>query len=496
MDFQHKSGVLLHVSSLPGPYGIGDLGPEAHAWLGFLAAAHVRWWQVLPLGPTSFGDSPYQSYSSFAANPVLVSPAFLAEDGLIDHEHLESVPNFKPTHVDFRRVIQWKHGLFQAAFKRLKRLPDLHKEFEEFCEQQAVWLNDYSLFMSLKAQYHQRPWVTWPAPLRDREARAIARAKKHHAAARSYFSFQQFLFFRQWRRLRQRMAELNIGLIGDLPIYAAHDSADVWCNRDLFELDKKGKPLRVAGVPPDMFTATGQLWGNPLYRWDAHKRQGYAWWSQRLCAVLGMVDVIRLDHFRGFADYYAVPAGEETAMHGTWETGPGAKFFQSVKKDLGGLPLIAEDLGGERSHRVLALRDRFKLPGMKILQFGFDEDLHHHFLPHNYLENCVAYTGTHDNDTTLGWFQHATKAERKFCLDYLKSKGKHISWDMLKALWASKAALSVAPLQDFLELGSRARMNFPGTTLGNWAWRATAKQLGFELAVRIAELNQEFDRAA
>jgi len=494
MDFQHKSGILLHVSSLPGPYGIGDLGPEAHAWLDFLAAARTRWWQVLPLGPTGYGDSPYQSFSTFAANPLLVSPELLAEDGLIDKEHLQNAPAFEPGQTDFPRVIEWKRGLFQVAFMRLKKFPKLQREFEGFCMQQAEWLEDYSLFMALKTKYEQRPWITWPAPIRNREPYALAQAKKSYATEQSYFAFQQFLFFRQWARLRQHMAELNIGLIGDLPIYVAHDSADVWCHRELFELDEEGYPLRVAGVPPDMFSVTGQLWGNPLYRWDVHKAEGYAWWLARLRAVLNMVNVIRLDHFRGFVDYYAIPAADTTAMNGTWELGPGAEFFEAVQTDLGDLPLIAEDLGGERSPLVMALREQFKLPGMKILQFAFDEDMHHRFLPHNYLENCVAYTGTHDNDTAVGWLKNAPEAERNACLDYLNSDGEHIARDMLQALWKSRASLTVAPLQDFLELGSLARMNYPSTVMGNWVWRATKQQLSPGLAPRIAELNVKFGR--
>lgn len=496
MDFHHKSGILLHVSSLPGAYGIGDLGPEAYTWLDFLSASSTRWWQVLPLGPTGYGDSPYQSFSTFASNPLLVSPELLVEDGLIDKEHLQNAPVFEPSQVDYSHVTEWKRGLFQVAVMRLKKFPGLQKEFEEFRAEQAEWLDDYSLFMALKMQYEQRSWITWPDLLRHREPHALAEARKTHVAEINYFALQQFLFFRQWRALRARMAELNIHLIGDLPIYVAHDSADVWCHRELFELDQEGYPLRVAGVPPDMFSVTGQLWGNPLYRWDVHKAQGYSWWLARLRAVLAMVDVIRLDHFRGFADYYAIPASDTTAMHGTWELGPGADFFETVRKGLGGLPLIAEDLGGERSLIVLALRDQFNLPGMKILQFAFDEDMHHRFLPHNYPENCVAYTGTHDNDTAAGWLKSAPEAERMFCLDYLNSDGEHIAWDMLHSLWASRAALTIAPLQDFLELGSLARMNFPSTVMGNWVWRATKQQLSAELAARIAELNVKFERAA
>lgn len=486
----------MHVSSLPAPYGIGDLGPEAYRWLDFLKSARVGWWQVLPVGPTGYGDSPYQSYSSFAGNPNLVSPWLMVEEGLIDKDHLEQVPAFPAGRVDYTKVIEWKRGLFQVAFMRLKDLSQLHGEFERFRSEQEPWLEDFSLFMTIKALEDERPWTAWPPSLRDRGPEAILEVQRHQSATIGYFAFQQFLFFRQWVGLRTRMKELGIGLIGDLPIYVAEDSADVWCARHLFELDQQRKPIRISGVPPDMFSATGQRWGNPLYRWDIHKQQDFAWWLARLRAVLSMVDVLRLDHFRGFANYYAVPASEPTAAHGVWELGPGEGFFNTVNSKLGGLPLIAEDLGGEGEPLVINLRDKFGLPGMKLFQFAFDEDMNHKFLPHNYPENCVAYTGTHDNDTTTGWFANAAENERKFCLEYINSDAKHIAWDMVRNLWASRADMTVAPLQDFLELGSDARMNYPGTPTGNWTWRVTNNQLTEDLAARLADLNERAGRAA
>jgi 4-alpha-glucanotransferase len=494
MDFKHTSGVLMHISSLPGPYGIGDLGPQAHAFVDFLQAAGIRWWQTLPLGPTGYGDSPYQSYSSFAANPNLISPDLMAADGLIDDEHLTGAPKFPVEKVDFNSVIEWKRGLFQVAFMRLKSLPELGREFEAFRAANASWLDDFSLFMTLKAQHEQQAWRHWPAPYRDREPAAIAKAKHDFASTQVYYAFQQFLFFRQWAQLRAHMAERGVAVIGDLTIYVAHDSADVWTRRELFELDEQGEPIRVAGVPPDMFTATGQLWGNPLYRWDLHKQQGFSWWLSRLRGVLGLVDALRLDHFRGFADYYTVPAGETTAINGAWELGPGAAFFEAVQRELGDLPLIAEDLGGDNAPQVIALRDQFHLPGMKVFQFGFDSGLDHAFLPHNYPVNCVGYPGTHDNETFMGWFTTAKEAEQKFCLEYIKSDGSDVAWRMLRSLWDSKATLVVAPLQDFLGLGAEARMNYPGTALGNWGWRVRGELLTPELAQRIAALNREHDR--
>ncbi|HEX9595877.1 MAG TPA: 4-alpha-glucanotransferase, partial [Anaerolineales bacterium] len=488
MLFNHRSGILMHITSLPGPYGIGDLGPQSTEWIQSLKAMGLDWWQVLPLGPTGYGDSPYQSYSSFAGNPNLISPDLLYEEGLIDKEHLDKKPAFLSERVDFAEVIEWKRGLFQVAFMRLSVLPELRKEFEQFRHQENAWLDDFALFMTIKSQEELRPWIEWPAALRDREPAAILEAVRHYSSTEGYFAFQQFLFFRQWEKLRKQMRASNISIIGDLPIYCAQDSADVWCRRELFEMDKQGRPMRVAGVPPDMFAETGQLWGNPLYRWDRHKADGYAWWQARMEAVLRLVDVVRLDHFRGFVNYYAIQAGELTAENGTWVEGPGVEFLETLKSRMGSLPLIAEDLGGEGHPPVVALRQRFNLPGMKILQFAFDEDLNHRFLPENYPENCVAYTGTHDNDTAVGWFQHAPETERQFCLDYLKSDGKHLAWDMLRTLWASRADLTVAPLQDFLELGSEARMNFPGRPLGNWGWRVESGALTGKLTERIAQL--------
>ncbi|UYN90092.1 MAG: 4-alpha-glucanotransferase [Anaerolineales bacterium] len=496
MNFQHRSGILLHVTSLPCRFGIGDLGPQAYAWVDFLAASGTRWWQTLPLGPTGYGESPYQSYSSFALNPNLISPQLLADDGLLDSAHLETAPAF-PTHkVDFPAVTQWKRGLYQVAFARLNSMPVLHHAFDEFCAQQSAWLDDYCLFMTLKSQYGQQAWPHWPAPLRGRQPDALAEARQTHAETLRYFAFQQFLLFRQWAGLRAYMTEHGVGIIGDLPIYVAHDSVDAWCRPELFELDERGAPLRVAGVPPDIFSTTGQLWGNPLYRWDLHKKQGYAWWLQRLRATLALSDVIRLDHFRGFATYYAIPASEDTAMNGTWEFGPGEDFFYTVERELGHLPLIAEDLGGEAAPEVIALRDQFNLPGMKVFQFGFDMGLEHTFLPHNYPVNCVAYSGTHDNDTFLGWFEHAPAAERTLCESYIKIGPQGFVWSMLEMLWGSQAALTVAPIQDFLELGSEARMNIPGTPLGNWHWRVDGAQLTDVLATRIADLNARNGRTA
>lgn len=480
--------------SLPGPYGIGDLGPQAYAWLDFLKKAGIGWWQILPVGPTGYGDSPYQAYSSFAGNANLVSPQLMYEEGLLDKEHLQQKPAFPANRVDYDQVIQWKLGLFQVGLMRLKSNSGLQQEFQEFRAQESGWLDNYALFMALKDQEEGRAWTDWPADLRDRGPEALKAARQKYAGTVALYSFQEFLFYRQWAQLREHMKSLDIGLIGDLPIYVAEDSADVWSARHLFELDQHGKAIRIAGVPPDMFAATGQRWGNPLYRWDVHKAEGFAWWHSRLEGVLRMVDVVRLDHFRGFANYYAIPASEPTAEHGVWELGPGADFFKAMEGKLGGLPLIAEDLGGEATPIVVELREQFHLPGMKVFQFAFDDGMDHVFLPHNYPENCVAYTGTHDNDTVVGWFAKAPEKEREFALSYLHSDGKHFAWDMLYSLWASVAGLVVAPIQDFLELGTEARINMPGTPLGNWQWRMDGAMLTDELAERIKELNEKNQR--
>lgn len=494
MQLARKSGILLPITALPGRFGIGDLGPAAYAWLDFLQASRTRWWQLLPLGLTGYGNSPYQSYSSFAGNPDLVSPELLLEEGLLQPAHLQLAPVFPADRVDYASVHAWKHGLLQIAWQRLELHPELQAQFGAFRADQAAWLEEYTLFMALKDQEQGRPWPLWPPALRQRQPEALAAARRSHAASLDFYAFEQFIFFRQWAALRQRARHQGVGIIGDLPIYVSADSADVWANPALFELDSRGQPARVAGVPPDMFSATGQRWGNPLYAWPAHKAQGYAWWLARLQAVLAQVDMLRLDHFRGFANYYAIPAEAPTAQHGVWELGPGADFFEALRARLGDLPLIAEDLGGEGEPLVTSLRDRFALPGMRVYQFAFDTDMDHPFLPHNHPVNCVAYTGTHDNDTVAGWFAKAPENERAFCLGYLHSDGRHIAWDMLHSLWGSRAILTIAPIQDFLELGSQARFNLPGTPQGNWEWRLDGNLLTPDLAARIAALNAEGER--
>lgn len=495
MKFDRASGVLLHPTSLPGPDGIGDLGPQAHRWVDYISSAGCGWWQMLPLGPTGYGDSPYQCFSAFAGNPYLVSPQVLLTEGLLARQDLADHPSFPADRVDYGEVIPWKLALLDRAFARFQSMAParLQDELGEFQAAQAAWLEDFALFMALKEAHEWASWDNWPLPLRRRDRAALQAARQKHADAVQRHVFRQFLFYRQWAALRARATERGVRIIGDIPIFVAYDSADVWAHPELFYLDDEGKPTVVAGVPPDYFSPTGQLWGNPLYRWDVHAATGYAWWVERLRALLRLVDVIRLDHFRGFAGYWEVPAGSPTAEVGRWAPGPGRDFVLAVRQALGELPIIAEDLG-VITPDVVALRDESGLPGMKVLQFAFSGDPGDLFLPHNYTANCVAYTGTHDNDTTRGWYETAPEKERHFCRRYLASLGHDIAWDMIRAVWASVASLAVAPMQDMMGLGSEARMNFPSREAGNWGWRMSEDALSEPLRARLAELNFLYGR--
>ncbi len=489
-------GILLHPTSLPGPHGIGDFGQPALAWLEWLASTGSSLWQLLPLGPTGYGDSPYQSFSSFAGNPLLISPELLVEDGLLGKLDMPDA-EWPQDLVDFGRVIPHKRQLLDKAASRLLQGDGAHlrEPFLRFCEDNSAWLGDYARFMAIKRRHGGLAWTTWPEDLVRREPAALALAEAELKEEIARQQAQQFFFFRQWDRVRQRASELGIFIVGDIPIFVAHDSADVWANQPLFELNPNGEPALVAGVPPDYFAPTGQLWGNPLYRWEKHRIEGYRWWIDRFNASLRMVDVIRLDHFRGFEAYWEIPATAPTAETGRWVPGPGADFLEAVRQALGNLPIIAEDLGFI-TPGVIALRDHFHLPGMRILQFGFGTDADDPFLPHNYRASCVAYTGTHDNDTVLGWYQKAPQAERDLCRRYLARDGTDIAFDMLRAAWASVAMWSIAPLQDVLGLGPEARMNFPGKPDGNWSWRFASEQLTAESAARVRELAVLYGRLA
>jgi len=498
MKFERASGILLHPTSLPGPYGIGDLGPQAYRFLDFLAAADCSLWQVLPLGPTGYGDSPYQCFSAFAGNPYLISPDLLRQEGLLTHDDLVELPAFPEERVDYGAVIWWKLGLLDRAAIQFEHNPPpgLRAEYDAFCAAQSDWLDDFALFMVLKEENGGSSWDRWPALLRKREAAALSEARQRLHVAITRQKFRQFLFFRQWQHLREYAHSLGIQIIGDIPIFVAYDSADVWTHPELFYLDDEGKPSVVAGVPPDYFSPTGQLWGNPLYCWETHRADDYAWWTARLRATLEMVDIIRLDHFRGFAGYWEVPAGMPTAEIGRWVPGPGADLFLALRRSLGDLPMIAEDLG-EITPDVVALRDQFDLPGMKILQFAFSGP-ENPFLPHHYPRNCVVYTGTHDNDTAIGWYKTAPQEERDFADAYLDRRHPGVSTgfatDLARAAWASTAVFALAPLQDLLELDTTGRMNYPGRASGNWGWRMSEGVLTSDLQKRIKTWNWMYSR--
>jgi len=495
MRLPRASGILLHPTSLPGPFGIGDLGPAADAFLDVLAESGQRWWQVLPVGPTGFGNSPYQSYSSYAGNPLLISPELLADEGLLAPDDLVDYPRLDEDRVDFDAVIGSKEALLRKAYRSFGGGP---AEFQSFLAANAGWLDDYALYMALKDADGGSPWNLWASGLVARDPQALAEARERLAGPVRYYQFVQYTFARQWTRFRQGCERRGVRLIGDLPIFVAQDSADVWARPDLFWLDDRGAPTVIAGVPPDYFAATGQLWGNPLYRWDSHAAERYDWWVGRLRASTGRVDLLRLDHFRGFESYWEVPAGAETAVGGRWAPGPGPAFLDAVREAYGGLPLVAEDLG-DISPEVMALRDRFDLPGMRVLQFGFSGSPGTEFhLPYSYVNHCIAYTGTHDNETTVGWFtapptgddleRARLEAERAYALRLVGSDGREVHWDVIRAAMASVADTVIVPLQDVLGLGSQARMNVPGRPKGNWGWRFRQGDVRPEHLRRLADL--------
>ncbi|HMG36699.1 MAG TPA: 4-alpha-glucanotransferase [Blastocatellia bacterium] len=504
MTFSRASGILLHPTSLPGGYGIGDLGSQARLFLDFLHKAGQHLWQVLPLGPTSYGDSPYQCFSAFAGNPLLVSPEPLLNDGLLERSDLESPPP-NSDRVDFGAVIGFKHRILERAYSRFSsRSSGLTSEFEGFCSGHAAWLDDYAMFRALKEAHGGKGWHEWEPNFAKREASALASAAEGLRERILAEKFFQWLFFRQWLSLKAYAREREINIVGDAPIFAAMDSADVWTNPDMFKLDKERRPIVVAGVPPDYFSATGQYWGNPVYNWKKLRATGFQWWIDRLRAIFTLVDLVRIDHFRGFAATWEIPAEAKTAEGGGWVEVPGRELFKKLKATFENLPIIAEDLG-VITPDVEALRDEFGLPGMRILQFAFSSDSRNHDLPHNYIPNSVVYTGTHDNDTTVGWFRSKAgkgstrsaeqiKHEREYCLKYLDTRGREINWDFIRAALSSTSNTAIVPLQDVLGLDSSARMNLPASDKGNWNWRAPEGSFGDELAVRLRELAELYGR--
>ena len=493
------SGILLHISSLPGPFGIGDLGPDAYRFADFLARTGQQVWQVLPLVPVGHGNSPYSSPSTFAGNPLFVSPILLHEQGLLAEADLDSADGFPADRIDFGRVLPFRHHLLGRAYERFEAGTSRVRPeaFEAFCRANAYWLDDYALFMALKNAHGDASWTDWPAELAGRQPEALARAAETHAREVRRHRFWQFLFDTQWRHLKDYCATRAIRLFGDLPIYVAHDSADVWAHPDLFFLDASGHPTVVSGVPPDYFSETGQRWGNPLYRWDVMRANGYQWWTQRFERVFSLVDLVRLDHFRAFAAYWEIPASEPTAVRGRWVDGPGDDLFETVRARLGRLPLVAEDLG-LITEDVTRLMERCHFPGMAVMQFAFDESPDHLFLPHNYRPDLVAYTGTHDNDTLVGWWQSNPNPHgRAFARAYLglDDHAEGVQWAFIRALLQSVAGTTVVPLQDVLGLGSDARMNVPGRSTDNWAWRLDPRLLTDDVAERLKTLTYVYGRA-
>jgi len=491
------SGLLLHVTSLPSPYGIGDLGSTAFSWVDRLHAAGQRWWQALPVGPTGYGNSPYQSLSSYAGNSMLISPGSLIEDGLLKATDCDG--NFSPDVVEYERVIPFKVRLLESAWRNFKagERRDLLPMYDEFCVQHAHWLEDYALFRALKAKYHGAYYLEWPDEVVQRRPQALARERNELATQIEQVRFAQFLLFRQADQLKKHAHSKGIGLIGDLPFFVSPDSSDVWASPELFLLDEHRRPRFVAGVPPDYFSAQGQLWGNPVYNWDALRSTGYRWCIDRLAALLAHVDVIRLDHFRGYAAAWHVPAGAPTAMSGQWVHGPDASFFQAVQREIGRLPFIAEDLGLITSD-VQALRDQFQVPGTRVLQFAFDGHSDNPYLPHNFIQNTVAYTGTHDNATTRQWYEELPDYQRQNLWGYLKraaAGSAEAAPALMHLAWSSVAALTIAPLQDLLNLGAEARMNVPGRGDGNWQWRYRENMLSMQALEWLQQLTESSKRS-
>jgi 4-alpha-glucanotransferase len=495
MKTERAAGILLHPTSLPGRFGIGDLGPDAFKFIDFLKEAGQTLWQVLPLGPTGYGDSPYQCFSAFAGNPLLISFEFLEKDGLLSKEDLASVPNYDSHKIDFGAVINYKNELLKKAFSNVDKMDEsLKKEFQNFYSHESYWLDDYSLFMSAKQFHGGVSWTQW-------EQSIILRKNLHEWKTKlkneiEYQKFIQFIFNKQWTDIRKYANQNGIKIIGDLPIFVAYDSADVWGNKELFTIREDGSLEFVAGVPPDYFSATGQLWGNPLYKWKVMEKDNFAWWRKRIAKLLEMVDIIRIDHFRGFDAYWKIPGDATTAINGEWIKGPGEKLFNSFKKAFGELPIIAEDLG-VITDSVEKLRDQFDFPGIKILQFGLGENGDNKFLPHNHIKNCVVHTGSHDNETTKGFLESERQKNSgiyEWAQKYFNYYGDNMTYELIHTAYASVSNICVIPMQDILNKGNESRMNFPSTLGGNWTWRFSWDQIENKLAKHYKELTLFYDR--
>ena len=487
------SGVLMPISSLPSPYGIGTMGKQARKFVDFLVKGGQKYWQILPICPTSYGDSPYQSFSSFAGNPYFIDLEYLCKDKLLTKKECESFQwGSNPKYVDYGIMYESRYALLRKVYARFtKKEP---QDFEKFCENEKQWLDDYALFMALKDANGGQAWSNWDKSLRLREKKAMEEATEKYSEEIRFYKMLQYLFYQQWNALKTYANEAGIEIIGDVPIYVAGDSADVWANPDQFYLDENLEPIEVAGCPPDAFSDDGQLWGNPLFRWDVMKKDGYTWWTRRIKAMSELYDIIRIDHFRGFDSFYAIPAKDDTAKNGQWKQGPGMDLFCELEKKLGKLPIIVEDLGFLTPSVHKLLKDS-GFPGMKVIQFAFDSREESDYLPHTYTNHCVVYTGTHDNDTVMGWMKTAPKASVKYAKEYLNlTKEEGYNWGMMRAAWSSVADMAIVPMQDILGLGSEARINTPSTLGNNWKWRATPEQIDAKVAKKLYHYMQMYGR--
>ena len=489
------SGILLPVSSLPSKYGIGCFSKRAFEWIDFLQESGQTFWQILPLGPTSYGDSPYQSFSTFAGNPYFISLEELIEEGLLTRAECESAQlGTNPSYVDYEKQYENRNPLLHKAYENSKKREDA--EFLKFEEEQKEWLPDYALFMALKDVHDKQAWNTWEKELIQKEPEVLAKYREELADEICYYEYLQYWFLKQWLKVKKYANERGIKIIGDIPIYVAFDSADSWSHPELFQFDENGLPTGVAGCPPDAFSATGQLWGNPLYKWEYHKETGYAWWVKRIRHCVELYDVIRIDHFRGFDEYYSIPYGDLTAEFGHWEKGPGMDIFRTVKESLGDVKIIAEDLGF-LTDSVIRMVEESGYPGMKVLEFAFDSREPSNYLPHNYDKNCVVYTGTHDNETLAGWYRELKKEDKKFALRYMGRKKLSINeavWEIIRLAQSSVADTCIIPIQDYLCLGNEARINHPSTLGGNWIWRLHKDEISKKLVKKIRRMTELYCR--
>ncbi len=487
------SGILLPISSIPSAYGIGAFSKEAYEFVDFLKEAGQTYWQILPLGPTGYGDSPYQSFSTFAGNPYYIDLEELIGAGYLTKAQCEKCDwGENEEYVDYEKIYKSRFKVLRVAFENSQI--EKNGDFQSFAEENSYWLEDYALYMAVKDSLGGISWSQWDEDIRLRKEKALISYRKQLKNEILFYKFQQYLFVKQWEKLKKYANDNGIKIIGDIPIYVAFDSADAWANPELFQFDEKGLPTGVAGCPPDAFSATGQLWGNPLYRWDYHKQTGYAWWIKRIAYCYKLYDMVRIDHFRGFDEYYNIPYGDKTAEFGKWEKGPGYDLFKTLKEELGNLPVIAEDLGF-LTPSVIKLVKRTGYPGMKILQFAFDSREESDYLPHNYTSNSVVYTGTHDNDTTVSWYHTMNRRDRGFAKRYLNIKGsKEVEWEFIRAALASVSDTAIIPMQDYLGLGGEARINLPSTLGDNWKWRMIKGQAAPELAEKIFKFCKLYGR--